>query len=238
MQSVIRALYPPQCLICETLTDADFALCGPCWAATPFAGGLVCDACGVPLPGDSGGGAELCDDCLRVARPWAQGRAALVYRDGARRLVMALKHGDRTDLARPAGLWMARAAEPLLREGMIVAPVPLHWTRLVRRRYNQAALLAHRVARALGLPVCPDLLVRTRRTKPLGGGGRDERFAALSGAIAPHPRHGTRAQDRPVLMIDDVMTSGATMAAAAEAARAAGAAEVCVLTLARAAKDP
>lgn len=237
MQSMIRAFYPPQCLLCEALTEAEFALCGPCWRATPFAGGLVCDSCGLPLLGAPAGGAELCDDCLSCARPWAQGRAALIYRDGGRKFALALKHGDRTDLARPAGQWMARAAAPLLREGMIIAPVPLHWTRLVRRRYNQAALLAQRVGRHLGLPVCPDLLVRVRRTRPLGEYGRDARFAALAGAIAPHPRHGVRARGRPVLLIDDVMTSGATLAAATEAARVAGATEVCTLTLARAGKD-
>jgi predicted amidophosphoribosyltransferase len=157
----------------------------------------------------------------------------MVYEGTARRLVLALKHADRLDIARPAGAWLARAAAPILVPGMLVAPVPLHWLRLLRRRYNQSALLSAALARAAGLEHCPDLLVRVRRTGSQDGRGRAARFAAVEGAIRPHPRRGARAAGRHVLLVDDVMTSGATLAAAAEGARAAGAAEVSVVTLAR-----
>ncbi len=237
LQSVIRALYPPQCVACGALADSDFALCGKCWRDTHFISGLVCNHCGIPLPGEDRGSDELCDDCLHIARPWAAGRAALLYRDTGRRLVLALKHGDRTDLARPAGAWMARAAAPLLRAGMLVVPVPLHPWRLFRRRYNQAALLSGRLARECGLEHLPDALLRTRRTRPLEGHSRAARFAALDGAIRAHPRHAARIAGRQVLLVDDVMTSGATLAAATGALVAAGAGEVFVQVLARVGKD-
>lgn len=237
MQSAIHAIYPPQCVQCGALTAADFALCGPCWRDAHFIGGLVCDHCGLPLPGADRGEQVLCDDCLAVARPWARGRAVFLYCDTGRRLVLALKHGDRTDLARAAGTWMAQAAAPLLRPDMLVVPVPLHRWRLWRRRYNQAALLAQRLARVAGLPVIPDALLRPRATRPLEGHGRAARFAALDGAIRVHPRHAARLAGRPVLLVDDVMTSGATLAAAAAALRSAGAGDVCVQVLARVAKD-
>ena len=94
MQSLIKLLYPPQCVMCDDRTEIDFALCGSCWADTPFIDGLCCDACGAPLPGDDASvDGLLCDDCMVVARPWTKGRAVLVYRDKARRLILSLKHG-------------------------------------------------------------------------------------------------------------------------------------------------
>ncbi len=237
LESALRLIYPACCLNCLGMTEADFALCGACWRETPFIDGTVCDRCGTPLPGRDGSERALCDDCLKIDRPWRQGRAVLLYRDTARHMVMAFKHGDRTELARPFGDWMARAAAPLLRSNTLLVPIPLHRRRLWTRRYNQAALLAARIARETGLSHCPDALVRTRMTSPLEGHDRAARFLALEGSIAPHRRRGGQMAGRPVLLVDDVMTSGATFAAAAQAARAAGATDLCVIALARVAKD-
>ncbi|TCP61100.1 putative amidophosphoribosyltransferase [Rhodovulum bhavnagarense] len=236
LQSVLRQIYPPRCVSCGDLVAQDFALCLPCWGKTPFATGLVCDACGVPLPGDDHGQPEYCDECLARVRAWTRGRAALIYADKARDLVLAFKHGDRTELARPASGWVLRAVRPILLPGMVVAPVPLHRWRLLRRRYNQAALLSHGVAQGAGLDHCPDLLIRTRATVVQDGLGGDARFANLEGAIAVHPRRGDLLAGRPVLLVDDVMTSGATLEAAARACMAADASEVRVAVLARVAK--
>ncbi|WP_368185526.1 ComF family protein [Aestuariibius sp. HNIBRBA575] len=235
LQSVIRAIYPAQCLICDTLTEEDFALCGSCWAQTPFVTGLVCDACGTPLPGEEEDSEVLCDECMQIARPWHKGRTAMLYQDKGRHLTLALKHGDRTDLSGPMGVWMARVAGPLLSDDMIVAPVPLHWTRLFRRRYNQAALLAQSVARQLNLPCRPDALIRVKRTQKMEKFSRDARFAALDGAISNNPK--ASIANKSVLLVDDVMTTGATLAACCEALHHAGVTQVCTLTLARAAKD-
>jgi ComF family protein len=237
LQSVVRAIYPPQCISCGVMTEAEFGLCALCWREMTFADGLVCDLCGVPLVGPESERAEHCDDCLVVARPWTKGRAAFVYSGTGRKLVLALKHGDRTDIARIAGPMLKRAAAPLLRGGSLLVPVPLHWTRMLGRRFNQSALLAQALGAATGQEVAPLALIRTRRTKPLEGHSRDARFEALDNAIRPHPRHGAQMKGRNVIIIDDVMTSGATMAAAADAAAAAGATNVFVLALARVAKD-
>jgi len=237
MQSMLHMVFPPQCVSCRDLVTEDFGLCGSCWRDTPFIKGLVCDTCGVPLPGEDTGHPEHCDDCLSIARPWTRGRSALVYKQNGRSLVLALKHADRLDLAKPAAQWMLRAARPLLTDDMVIAPVPAHYFRFVQRRYNQAAELARELARLAGQPVIPDLLRRVRRTKLQDGMGREARFANLSGAIQPRKTSKDRLRGRPVLLIDDVMTSGATLAAATEACHAAGAAEVSVLTLARVAKD-
>ena len=234
--ALIHTLYPPQCICCTELVEDDFALCPACWKDTPFITGLTCDLCGTPLPGESDT-AVSCDDCLALARPWEQGRAALLYKGNARDLILKLKHADRMDLAPAAARWLHRAARPLLRPGMIVAPVPLHWFRLIRRRYNQSALLSARLAALANLPHCPDLLIRTRRTPPQDHKDRDARFRNLTGSIRAHPRRLHLLKDRDVLLIDDVMTSGATLAAASEACLAAGATRVSVAVLARVAKD-
>lgn len=238
MQAAVQLVYPPQCLSCDALVSSDFGLCPKCWRDTPFITGLVCDCCGTPLPGDDEGGpAVQCDECLQTRRPWARGRAAMLYRDNARRLVMALKHGDRLDLAGPAAGWLKQAAAPLVQPDTLVAPVPLHWLRLLKRRYNQSALLARALAQRCDLPHCPDLLHRARNTRSQEGRDRDGRFANLAGAIRVNDRRRWQAEGRPVLLVDDVMTSGATLGACAEALLAAGAARVDVVVLCRVAKE-
>jgi predicted amidophosphoribosyltransferase len=238
LQSVARLLFPPQCVSCGEPVENPFGLCAGCWRQTPFITGLVCDACGIPLPGDDSGRPELCDDCLSIQRPWRRGRAALLYRDNGRRLALALKRGDRLELARPAAGWMTRSAAPFLERDLLVVPVPAHWTRLFARRYNQAAVLARAVSALAGLQYVPAALIRSRRTSPQEDMTREERFANLSGAILPHPGKGKVLAGRKVLLVDDVMTSGATFASATEACHQAGAAEVNVVALARVAKEP
>ena len=237
MQGALQLLYPPQCISCAAPVQSDFGLCADCWRETPFIAGLVCDQCGVPLPGQDGGERVRCDDCMTIARPWDRGRAALMYRDNGRRLVLALKHGDRMDLSRPASVWMQKAVQPILQPGMLAVPVPLHWTRLFRRRFNQAALLSRAIAKAAGLDHCPDALVRKRTTGSQEGKTRDARFANLVGAFAVPGSREKRVEGRDILLVDDVMTSGATFAAATEALLAARARSVSVLCLARVAKD-
>ena len=237
MQALLHLIYPPQCLTCAARVATDFGLCGACWRETPFITGLVCCKCGTPLPGQADGAEVLCDDCLAIARPWAFGRAALLYQDNGRLLVLALKHGDRLDLVRPAAQWLQAAAQPILRRDMLVAPVPLHWRRLLKRRYNQAALLSAALAQRAGLEHCPDLLRRLRQTGTQEGRNRDGRFANMADALSLTPRQAKRVAGRHLLLVDDVMTSGATLAAAAEACIAGGAADVSVLVLARVAKD-
>ncbi|MGB3146273.1 MAG: ComF family protein [Paracoccaceae bacterium] len=237
IESALKVIFPPACVGCAAPVDADFGLCARCWPQTYFIGGLVCDKCGVPLPGEDEGRAEYCDDCLTIARPWERGRAVLIYKDKGRDLVLGLKHADRLDLVRPLAGWMSKAAGPLVTPGMIAAPVPLHWRRLLQRRYNQSALLSRAIAAKLALAHCPDLLQRHRRTETQEGKGREARFANLDGAIRAHPRRRALMAGRHVLLIDDVMTSGATFAGAAEACLGAGASAVSILTLARVAKD-
>ncbi|MBD3665264.1 double zinc ribbon domain-containing protein [Sulfitobacter aestuariivivens] len=237
IQTALSAVYPARCLTCGAMVDSDFGLCGPCWRDTGFIGGTICDCCGVPLPGEHHGDTPHCDACMTAPRSWEQGRAALLYRDTGRKLVLALKHGDRQEIAKPAALWMASALRDCLPPQTLIAPVPLHWTRMIKRRYNQSALLAKALAAHLDLPWCPDLLQRTKPTRALDGLGGRDRHETLRGAIRAHPKRWHRLVGRPLLLVDDVMTSGATLSAATQAAQQAGSGPVRVVTLARVAKE-
>ncbi len=237
LQTALRVIYPPRCTLCGDQVESDFALCGPCWRDTPFITGLVCNQCGTPLLGENSQDHALCDECMRIARPWSRGRAALKYSDNGRSLVLALKHGDRHEIVRPAAKWLASAAETILTSNMLIAPIPLHWLRLLKRRYNQSALLSHELARLIEYEHCPDLLLRRRHTKSLQGLTHSERFSTLESSIVSNVRHQKRMVGRDILLVDDVMTSGATFSAATQACYDAGAARVCILALARATKD-
>jgi predicted amidophosphoribosyltransferase len=237
IDTLIEAVYPPHCLACAEIVGAPGALCPACWSEATFLAGTRCHACGAPLPGEDDGGTLRCDDCLAAPRPWSAGRAALAYSGTGRRLVLSLKAADRTDLPRAAAGWMAAAGRDLIAPGLLVAPVPLHRWRLFRRRYNQSALLSGALARDEGLEHCPDLLVRRRATASQDGRSREARFENVAGAIAVHPGRRARLAGRAVLLVDDVMTSGATLAAAAEACLAGGAADVRALALARVLKS-
>ncbi len=238
MQRALSLIYPDQCIVCETQVDQTGALCADCWRQTPFVTGLVCDACGVPLPGQGDGQGAFCDDCLTVTRPWTSGRAVMVYRDVGRRLVLALKHGDRTDLAPSAAGWMERVGKDTLTPDTVLVPIPIHWSRMLSRRYNQAAELSRALSQRTGLAHLPDALIRNRRTAKQDGMTVDERFANLHGSIEVHPRRAEGLKGKSVCLIDDVMTSGATLTVATSALLAAGAGNVCVLVLARVEKAP
>jgi ComF family protein len=178
---------------------------------------------------------QFCQECHETPRPWAQGRAALLYQDRGRHLVLALKHGDRMDIADPVGHWLARLLSEFDMERPILLPIPLHPLRHVQRRYNQADLLARATARASETQVLSTGLERTKFTRPLEKASYEDRFERLSGAITVNPKADIAGRD--VVLIDDVMTSGATLSAATEACLAANASRVCVLALARAVKS-
>lgn len=235
MQTILRMIYPPQCLMCAEMVEFHFGLCGACWKDLPFIRGTACRSCGVPLPGAADEAAQ-CDDCMSVARPWRRGAAALLYQGTARKIVLRLKHGDRTDLARPAAGWMQQVL-PNIDPDQVIVPVPLHRARFLKRRYNQAALLARALSRLNRAQYVPDALQRINATPPMERVNRQERYALMHKAIRPHPKNGPLLDGRSVLLVDDVMTSGATLAAATEACMIAGADHVDVLTLARVAKD-
>jgi ComF family protein len=234
-RAVLDAVLPPLCLSCSASTDAPGRLCASCWSRITWLASPLCSCCGAPFEFDPGSGGEelLCGACLKEKPVFARARAVFRYDDFSRGLVLAFKHADRTHATPAYGGWLARAGAELLQEAEIVAPVPLHWTRLAWRRYNQAALLAQAAAHASGRTYVPDLLVRVRRTEIQGELGRAARRRNVRRAFRLHRRYGERIDGRRVVLIDDVFTTGATVEECAGVLLQAGAATVDVLTLAR-----
>ena len=237
MQRALSLIYPEQCVLCPTLLDQPGALCPDCWSEMPFIQGLACHLCGAAMPGETDGFDPVCDDCIATPRPWQAGASALRYSGAARRFVLRLKHSDRTDLARPAAGWMARAGRRFLTPDTLLLPIPLHWTRLLRRRYNQSAELVRHLENQANCPAIYDGLIRTRPTTLQDGMDREARARNLKGAITYNPKHHNQLKNRRICLVDDVMTTGATLTEAANACHAAGATHISVLALARVAKD-
>ncbi len=233
--AVLDLLLPHQCLICGVVIGKEGALCAACWAEIAFIAPPICPCCGYPFELDQGGGGAgaLCGACLRDPPPFARARAVFRYDSASRHLVLGFKHGDKTHGAPAFGAWLARAAGPLAAEADLVVPVPLHRLRLFRRRYNQAALLAHAFAAAAGLPCVPDLLTRVRATPSQGRLSRARRRINVRGAFAVAKGRARLIDGRRVLLVDDVLTTGATVNSAARCLLRAGAGAVDILTLAR-----
>ena len=228
-RAAIDAVLPPRCLACGVTVGAPDALCGPCWSALSFFAPPWCVACGLPFAHPIGEGA-VCADCARGDASWDRARAAMRYDRHSRQLVLALKY-DRTHLARALGHWMRRAGGDVLDGADLIVPVPLHWTRLFARRYNQAGLLAHAIHRAGGPPVAPDWLVRRRRTPSQGRLGPVARARNVRGAFALRP--GCDVAGKRLVLVDDVLTTGATAESCARVLLKAGAKAVDLLVLAR-----
>ena len=212
--------------------DRQGLLCPACWGEANWLAPPHCAACGFPFEYDEGAGA-LCAACTRARPLFERARSALVYDEASRPLVLGFKHGDRLEGAPAYGRWLARAGAELVGDAELIAPVPLHRWRLLRRRYNQAALLALSLGRAVNKPCVPDLLARVRATRSQGGLGRAGRAENVRAAFAVRPRRREAVQGRRILLVDDVYTTGATATACARALLRAGCAAVDVLTLAR-----
>ncbi len=237
----IDVLLPPRCLSCGAVVDEPGALCAPCWGKAAFIAPPHCARCGLafelpPQASDSTNeslGAFDCAACAADPPAFDRARAALAYDDHTKSLVLRLKHADATHTAPGLARWMARAGAELLDQCDLIAPVPLHRWRLLWRRYNQSALLALALGRLAAKPVAPGLLVRKRATPQQGHLGPAQRRANVAGAFALKARHAAQILGKRVLLIDDVLTTGATAEECAKVLKRAGAAAVDVLTLAR-----
>ncbi|MER2520924.1 MAG: ComF family protein [Bdellovibrionales bacterium] len=231
-QAFLDLLFPPLCLSCGTVVGTNGALCPRCWQNVSFIAPPLCHGCGMPfeIPMND---KELCPDCKDKPHIFASARASFLYDTKSRKIVLGFKHGDQTHAAQALASWIYHAGEPYWREADIIAPVPLHRWRLLKRRYNQSALLAKALSNLAKKPVCMQTLVRTRATDSQGHRTRKQRQENVAGAFAVQKKYQTKIQNACVVLIDDVMTTGATLDECARTLISSGAKKVYALTLAR-----
>lgn len=229
---VVDLVFPPRCPLCGEGLAAQSGLCAGCWSQLAIPGQPSCSSCQRPLESTHAAG-TVCAPCL-AEPPRHDGIAAgTLYNEASRKLVLAFKHGHRIALAPMLARLIAAQLPPEVGEEWLVVPVPLHRWRLWSRGFNQSALLGRELAASTGAQLLVDGLVRTRRTPTLGGLGRKARSRALSGAIAANPRQANRLRGAKVLLVDDVLTSGATSDACVSVLKRAGAKKIVVACFAR-----
>jgi ComF family protein len=231
-RGALSLIYPPTCSGCGSATADPGALCPSCWTGLRLIEEPLCQRFGTPFAVDLGVGPLLSPRAIAEPPVFGRARAVALYDDVARRLVHRLKYEDRLDLSGVMGRMMAASGRTLIAEAECVVPVPLHRWRLWRRRFNQAALLGRVIAQGAGLPFESSALVRVRATRSQVGLSRPARAENLSGAFRVATAQAHRIRGRRVLLIDDVMTTGATGNAAARALLRGGAASVDLLTFA------
>jgi ComF family protein len=223
---------PPLCPSCREPVADQGGLCPACWSKLAFIERPFCERLGIPFVYDPGPGI-LSMEAIADPPAYSRARAAVRYDDIARTLVHAFKYADRIDLAPAMGRWMARAGGELLADADALVPVPLHWRRLWTRRFNQAAALCQTISRASNVPVAHDLLKRVRATRQQVGLSQAERDANVQGAFAVPAEARMAVRGKRLVLVDDVLTSGATVDNCARVLLRAGAVNVDVLVFAR-----
>ena len=233
--------WPPVCPVTGQAVDVSGRLGAEGWASLTFIDAPCCDQCGLPFPypgGSQSVSATLCASCIARPPVFDRARAPLAYDDASRPLVLGFKHGSRREMIGQFACWMAMAGADCLDGADALLPVPLHWRRLLARRYNQSALLGAALSRHTGVPLETETLLRRRATPSQAGQSARSRRRNVAGAFRVPDRE--RVAGRRLVVIDDVFTTGATATACARALKRAGAAHVSVMTLCRVvrASDP
>jgi ComF family protein len=231
-QGLLDLLYPPTCLVCQAPIASSDALCAGCFGRLRPITAPWCPRLGIPFQHDLGPGA-LSAEAIADPPPYDRSRSAVLYNEVARTVVSRLKYGDRPELAGFCARLMHRAGRELWGTDAVLVPVPLNRWRQLGRRYNQSTELARALERLTGIPVATGLVARHRHTRQQVGLSREARHRNVSGAFRSPPDLVARLGGRRVILVDDVITTGSTIAAVARVLAKGGVHKVDVISFAR-----
>ena len=231
-KTALDAIFPPACVNCAEPIDTPGNLCAHCWPDMTYISAPFCEMCGFPFEYDAGDGL-ICAACLKRPPVFSRARAVLKYDEASRNMILGYKHSDQTNRAPTFANWMHRAGADLIGDCDFICPVPLHHRRLIKRRFNQSALLAKEIARLARKPAVHDLVIRTRPTRTQGGLSAKARHRNVQGVFKVNPVREALLEGARVLLIDDVLTTGATVNACSKSLLKGGALKVDVLTFSR-----
>lgn len=231
----IDTILPPRCVVSGEIVDYQGMVAPKVWGSLDFIANPLCRCCGMPFDFESEIAADEihCASCIREKPEFSTARAVLIYNDASRSALLSFKHGDQTHMVPAFVPWLKKAGAEMLEDADYILPVPLHTTRLITRRYNQAALIASALAKEVGIKYLPDGLKRVRATPSQGHKRAKDRFENVKRAFAVGKRHAARLDGKKIILVDDVFTTGATVRECTKILLKAGAREVHVLTIAR-----
>ncbi len=240
----LNIILPPRCPVTGESVDNQGMLSGRAWRSLNFIAAPFCNRCGMPFSFDRQGetqsreeSAELCMGCLEKAPPYDSARAALIYDETSRVLILGFKHGDKIHMVQNFAPWLQSAGREFLSRAEVFIPVPLHYSRLIARRYNQAVILAKGLEKITGINAIPDALIRTRATPSQGRLSFNERRKNVRKAFSLRENYKTKIKGKTLVLIDDVYTTGATVKECTKVLKSEGAKAVHVLTIARVARE-
>ena len=232
LQKALDLVLPPRCVVSGEEVDRQGMLAPDVWGQLKFIAAPQCVKCGLPFDYDVEE-ETVCGGCIENDPVYTSARSALVYDDGSRNLVLRFKHADQTHSVLAFVPWLKKAGAEFLNKADYFVPVPLHRWRLLKRRYNQAAIMAWALSKDMGVPCLVDGLQRLRATKSQGYMKAKERKANVKKAFAINPKHESKLEGKTVVLIDDVLTTGATVNECVKALKRQDVKDVHVLTLAR-----
>lgn len=236
LNEAVDTILPPRCIVTGDMVDRQGMVAPQVWKDLSFIADPKCGRCGFPFDFEVEAG-SLCASCLDYPPKFESARAALKYDDTSRGIILGFKHGDKLHAAKAFVPWLKMAGAEMLDQADVLLPVPLHPWRLLKRKYNQAAVMAAALSKDTNIPIIYDGLRRTRSTPPQGHLSSKERYRNVKSAFAVNEKQKARMRGKSIVLIDDVYTTGATVNECTKALYKAGVARVNILTLARVARD-
>lgn len=233
LDKFLNLVLPPTCAHCHKVVSEHHHLCADCWNQIHFLGSPLCSLCGTPFPYKDPH-QHLCIFCCQEKKPlFSCARSAIAYDNFSKRMILHFKHGDATHLAPTFAQWLKNAGQDCFAEADALIPVPLHWTRRLKRQFNQSALLCSHLSKQVNIPLFADILKRIHATPSQGQLDRHQRSKNIQGAFRVSSHDSEKIAGKILILVDDVMTTGATLKECAKVLLENKAREVRILTLAR-----